>query len=160
MPQFADSETVLNAISMIKGAWESVSEVKIRNCFRKAFNRNDDAEEEQQVILVPDIRMDEYTNCDSDLACYGELTVDEIIKDVVEANSDLNDQEDPTNELPPTEVTAPPTTYKQAVAALATLRSFFHENMTNIPEIDRIEERFFHMMPQNTIQTYITHFFN
>ncbi|KRZ06038.1 Tigger transposable element-derived protein 4, partial [Trichinella zimbabwensis] len=36
--EFANTVTVVSAMLMIKQAWESVTEVTIRNCFRKAHN--------------------------------------------------------------------------------------------------------------------------
>ncbi|XP_049304027.1 tigger transposable element-derived protein 6-like [Bactrocera dorsalis] len=85
--QFITSISILDAPNFIKRAWWLVKSDTIRNCFQKAGFQVEDISFDpiEEIVDVPiEIHnFDEYVACDSDIDCFGVLTDEEIVKDVL-----------------------------------------------------------------------------
>ncbi|KRY73740.1 hypothetical protein T4B_5608 [Trichinella pseudospiralis] len=142
---------------MIKQTCESVTEVTIRNCFRKAHIMTADAEPDYQITFpseIPITNIDEYVECDCGWECCVKLAIDEIVEDICKNNSDFNANKSTDNEFTTTIIT-----HKEAVAALVIIQSYFHENNIKLANLDEIEEHLVRLVPQTIIQTYIFDYF-
>uniref|UniRef100_A0A914X581 HTH CENPB-type domain-containing protein n=1 Tax=Plectus sambesii TaxID=2011161 RepID=A0A914X581_9BILA len=140
LQQFAKTVNVLEALKLVEQSWRLVTPTTIQNCFRKAgFSKTDDMEypkvEEMVQLQIPENEFNDLVDCDTNLECYGELTVRDILEEVcLHRNDDDDEEETQEQELPPPN-------RKDALAALTVLRAYFEHKNVDLNNVNALEDQ-------------------
>uniref|UniRef100_A0A914WT09 HTH CENPB-type domain-containing protein n=1 Tax=Plectus sambesii TaxID=2011161 RepID=A0A914WT09_9BILA len=168
---FSKTVDVLQALHMVKSAWNLVTPQTISNCFRKAkfTSQSDEIDVQESEVVQEDqgspnaedlgISAEEFTeliNCDQELECYGELTPQEIIANF--CRGDKNDSHDQDGEVEETERQMP--TNGEILNALNVLRVAVEMKGSNFERFYAFEQEIFDITRSNKKQSKITQFFS
>jgi len=168
---YAKSIDVLVALHMLKQAWLLVSPATIRNCFRKAgFPTVGPDDNEDDVLPIPAVTaelgeavtqedFETFVDCDNEVACHGTSTDAEICEQVQRKRQNWNDDND-TEEFEGMQLSeARRVTHKEALSALATVRHYLEQNLTEYNEYYAIADKIEKNASKNRMQRKITDFF-
>ena len=129
LSSISKSITMLDAMHMLKVAWQDVKQSSIVNCFGKVgFILSGDEYNDQMELPPPDRisteDFDAFVDIDSSLECHGVLTDDEICASVVCQDTDPQ----PGGEGGETEEPSPVPTGGEVIQALCTLRAYMEQH--------------------------------
>ena len=157
------SITLLEAMSTLRTAWQSVTQQTISNCFRKAGFATESTETEDQddtpdelatlqenSIVASSLSFSDLVNVDSNLAVSGDVT-------------DENDEDDEDNQDDDCGEPVDPVTSTSAFKAVATLRTFFMQKQCDADKCDRtlngLQTLVEKCIADNAVQKNILHYF-
>ena len=124
--ELAKRFTLLDAMLMLREAWEEVKQISIQNCFKKAgFAIGGGDDYAAEVIEIPagisDDDFNNFVSVDDGAECHGSLSLEEIASNVAEEQGGAASDDEST---PP----APLPTSREAMAAIGTLQRYFNNN--------------------------------
>ena len=161
----AKSITLLDAMHMLKSAWEDVRESSIVNCFAKAgfatpsHSEDDDVDLAMDELEPPDgISAEDFhvfVDIDSSLECHGVLTDENICASVCQDTDSQPDSKDETGEDP---LPVPPKS-RDVILALCTLRAFMEQHTADFSTFYKIETRLQKLIVSKAKQRSIRDFF-
>lgn len=138
--------TLLDALQMLRTAWELVTPIAITNCFRKAGfftepdssqvgNHDDrvtpnDFEDDGHEMSLESLNLEipctfeDFVLCDANVDCSPMPTNEDIIGSIIHTDIDEDEEDDLGDELPTV-------TYQEACSAFSTVRAYLLHSSTN-----------------------------
>ncbi|XP_050338657.1 tigger transposable element-derived protein 2-like [Bactrocera neohumeralis] len=156
------SLTILDGIKYANRAWNIVKQQTIRNCFKKPgidnieFITDEIAATEGENYEWCTLG-NEYIQCDNELVCFGTMSDEDIVADVLAVNE--NSIEDEEGFAQSDTCIKHPST-KNALLSLDSLRDyFFHNNIDPLESFEDIENLILESSEKQKCQKKITDFF-
>ncbi|XP_017472800.1 PREDICTED: tigger transposable element-derived protein 6-like [Rhagoletis zephyria] len=163
--EYLKSISILDALYYIKRSWWLVTPQTIQNCFQKAgfdvANEADQDEEgETEVTFLDQVpNFTEYVHCDDELQCYGELTEDEIIQQLLDTENECNSNSDVEENHNFAELDNVPS-LKEALCALDTIQRFCaFKGVESANMLYSIEKQLLQLSLQTPSQRKVTDYF-
>ncbi|XP_037929074.1 tigger transposable element-derived protein 4-like [Teleopsis dalmanni] len=168
--EFLKTISLLDVLHFVNDGWKNVTQLTIRNCFKKAgFNlylngegtTDDNEEESDEIEYGQRIDWNEYATIDKDIPCHGKLTDEEIVQSLVPndnengSNGDFDSDDDADDE-------PERNTLNEGFFAIEVLKRICIQNNCEefLPNLTSLEDRFFNLsIKAAPVQTKITTFF-
>ena len=150
--------SILDAMHMLKVAWQNVKQVSISNCFAKAGFVPLTAATEEEIYDSPDgmtlSEFQAYVDMDQSLDCHGELTDEDICISLQQENEIEEHESDGSDE--PSAAPKP----GDAVLAMQTVRCFMEKAGADLNQFYVLENQVLRLVPSACSQTSIRDFFS
>ena len=155
----AKSITLLDAMHMLKVAWQDVKDSSIVNCFSKAgfvtsSHENDDNVEQPPLGFSSD-EFEAFVDMDSTLECHGVLTDEDICASVQPGTEPQSDTEEEAGEDP-----LPQQKPRDVIQALRIVRAFIEQQGGDCNTFYMVESQVHKLVNSKTKQGSIRDFFS
>ncbi|CAI6372202.1 unnamed protein product [Macrosiphum euphorbiae] len=151
---------ILEALHFVNEAWNNISDVTIRNCFRHGgFVKTEEEEEEEDDHSkdLADKTYEDWMDIDRDLQTSEEYSEDQISQSII--NDKDNDEENDESDEEEVDVVVKPPSNNEVLEALDVIRRAVHHRGNNFNIQYEYEQYIFEILEENKKQTKITNFF-
>ncbi|XP_054091684.1 tigger transposable element-derived protein 6-like [Zeugodacus cucurbitae] len=159
--EFLKSLTILDGINYANRAWNLVKQQTISNCFKKAgidniqFITDEIAATEGENYEWCTLD-NEYIQCDNELVCFGTMSDEDIVADVLAVNQNSTEDEEVFAQ---SEACIKHPSTKNALLSLDSLRDYFcHNNIDPLEAFEDIENLILESSEKQKCQKKITDF--
>jgi len=152
---------ILEALHFVNEAWNNISDVTIRNCFRHGGLVKTEEEEEEEDDHSKDLAdktYEDWMDIDRDLQTSEEYSEDQICQSIINEITNNNDEENDESDEEVDVVVKPPSN-KKVLEALDVIRRAVHHRGNNFNTQYEYEQYIFGMLEENKKQIKITNFF-
>jgi hypothetical protein len=151
----ARTTNLLDAMHMLKVAWQDVKQMSITNCFKKAgfyiCTVDPPVEPEPLPEGLSEDEFNQFVNVDNTLECHGALTDADILQTV----QPMTESDEEADE----EIPTPPPSTSDAYIALRTVRSYLEHLGADLSTFYTMEKEVQQETSRNVKQSSITDFF-
>lgn len=153
---------ILEALHFVNEAWNNISDVTIRNCFRHGGFVKTEEEEEEEDDHSKDLAektYEDWMDIDRDLQTSEQYSEDQIYQSIINEITNNNDEENDESDEEEVDVVVKPPSNKEVLEALDVIRRAVHHRGNNFNIQYEYEQYIFGILEENKKQTKITNFF-